>query len=919
MLKNKVSIFILLGVLIAIAIGIQFIDKDKKTVNKIIKAVPKDAAIIIEVNNFSELIYKFSRQNLIKKEFESLVSFKSFFDKINYLDSTFAKERIIKNIFTDNNIIISSHFSGKNSNEILLLVTIKKGTDADELRKFISKKISKIGSIKQRSYEDINVFDVEFYKDEDKQNNFYYYFVDNSFIFSFSKILLEKSARKIKSKSSILSDKAFKTLSATIGKNVDANIYINYNYFPKVSLNLIDLKYQSSIEFFNNFASWSAFDLKLKKDAILLSGFTYADDSLNQYLSIFNNQDPVDNEFIEILPNNTSTFVAFNFSDINEWKKSYIKYLRKYGNYNKFKNKKNIYNTNIKDLFYNNIEGNACISWVNKSVSEGTNDIVGIFQLSDTESFTEEMNTLVTKSDSLNRLIRKRNIIDAKEDIAIKQFLIPDVFSQLLGKIFSNLDASFYLIVDDYIVFAKSQAVLKSFYEKYKSGNSLKNDIDYQNFSKSISSESNIFIYSNFSYSKSIINNLLNNNSKIIYKKNIKKINKLQAFTLQFSSSKNLMFSSIYLNYNPLHKRENKHIWETKLNSTLYKKPQIVINHNTRNNEVVFQDVNNNLYLVGETGKILWTKKLNEKILGKIHQIDFYKNNKLQLMFNTKNHIYLIDRNGEKVENYPIKIKSPATNPIAIFDYDNNKNYRILVACENKEVYLLDKFANKIEGWVFTQTKTHVKQPAQHFVNDNKDYIIFSDNKKTYIVNRRGKLRVKPEYDFERSKNSKFYFEKGKSKKDARFVCTDNKGVAHFIFTDGTIKKMVLGNFSANHNFGYVDLLGSGAKYFVYTDNKKLKVFNRDKSLRFEQEFNTSIKNSLSFYKFNKGIKYIGVSEKNKNKIYLFNPNGKLVKGFPMNGCSPFTITSINKKSKLLNLIVGSSNKYLYNYSFLKN
>jgi len=557
------------------------------------------------------------------------------------------------------------------------------------------------------------------------------------------------------------------------------------------------------------------------------------------------------------------------------------------------------------------------VSWVNKSVSEGNNDIVGVFQLADNEKFTEEINGLVARNDSLNKLIKKVIIIDAKENIGIKQFLLPNVFSKLFGKVFSNIDASYYFIVDDYVVFAKSPSVLKSFYEKYKLKSSLKNDIDYQNFSKSISSESNIFVYSNFTYSKSIINNLLNNDSKVLYKKNIKKFNKLQALTLQFSSSKNLLFSSIYLNYNPLYKRKNKHIWEIKLNNTLYEKPQIVLNHKTGNNEAIFQDADNILYLIGETGKILWKKKIDGKILGKIHQIDFYKNNKLQLMFNTKTHIYLIDRNGKKVENYPIKFKSPATSPIAVFDYEKNKEYRILLTCENKNVYLLNKSASKIDGWQFSQTSTFVKQMAQHFVHNKKDYIIFSDDKKTYIVNRRGEIRVKPEYDFARSKNSKFYFEKGKSKKDARFVCTDNKGVAHFIFTDGTIKKIKLGNFSPNHNFAYVDLLGTGAKYFVYTDNNKLKVFNRDKSLRFEQEFNSSIKNSLAFYQFNKGINYIGVSEKDKNKIYLFNPNGKLVKGFPMNGCSPFTISQINRKSKSLNLIVGSSNKNLYNYSFV--
>jgi len=777
-----------------------------------------------------------------------------------------------------------------------------------------------VGTIEQRTYENIGVFDVNFIKLEERTNNFHYYFTKNAFIFSFSKILLEKSVRKIQNRGSIADSKAFKTISATSGKNVDANIYINYKFFNKISSSIILPKLQSQFSFFKSFASWSAFDLKIKNDAIFLSGFTHTADSLNYYLSTFKNQAPIDNDFTEVLPKNTSAFITLNFSNINDWRKRYIKYLSKYGDYINYKKKQKQYKTNIKDLFYENIEGNVSIAWINKSISEGSNDAVGIFRLSNPQVFNEKMNSLIAKDSSANALISKKTIIDKENNISIKRFLLHRIFSKLFGSVFANLNSSFYFIVDDYAVFANSPEVLSSFYKNYKSKNNLKNDIDFQNYSKSISSESNIFVYSNLTYSKSIINSVLNKDANQIYNKNIKKINKLHAFTTQFSNSKELVFSSMYLNYNPLHKRSNKYIWEINLNNTLKTKPQIFVNHNTWNNEIVLQDENNTLYLINETGKILWKKKLNEKILGKINQVDFYKNNKLQLMFNTKSKIYLIDRNGKNVENYPIQFKSPATNPIAIFDYDKNKNYRIIVACENKDVYLLDKYSNKIEGWIFKQTQTKVNQIAQHFVNNEKDYIIFSDTKKTYILNRRGEVRIKPQYDFERNKNSKFYFEQGKSKKDARFVCTDTKGIAHFIFIeDGNIKKMIFDDFSKEHKFAYIDLLGNGAKYFVYTDNKKLKVFNRDKSLRFEQTFNSNIKNSLALYKLGKtGIQYIGITESLKNKIYLFNPNGKLLKGFPMNGCSPFTITSTNKKNKELNIIVGSLNKNLYNYSFYK-
>ena len=131
---------------------------------------------------------------------------------------------------------------------------------------------------------------------------------------------------------------------------------------------------------------------------------------------------------------------------------------------------------------------------------------------------------------------------------------------------------------------------------------------------------------------------------------------------MQFGLEKDLFFTNFYLNYNPALMKKTKSAWELQLDTLVNMKPYIVLNHYTGNKEVLVQDAADNLMLFGTNGKILWKRHLPEKILGQVHQIDFYKNNKLQLLFNTRGYIFLIDRNGKDVENYPIKFKSPATN-----------------------------------------------------------------------------------------------------------------------------------------------------------------------------------------------------------------------------------------------------------------
>ena len=88
------------------------------------------------------------------------------------------------------------------------------------------------------------------------------------------------------------------------------------------------------------------------------------------------------------------------------------------------------------------------------------------------------------------------------------------------------------------------------------------------------------------------------------------------------------------------------------LESDILTNPQFVINHRTKQKDIVVQDINNNLYLISNKGKVLWKKQLQGTILGKIEQVDLYKNGRLQLAFTTPNRIYIIDRNAQKLNIY---------------------------------------------------------------------------------------------------------------------------------------------------------------------------------------------------------------------------------------------------------------------------
>jgi hypothetical protein len=936
MFRNKVTILITVGVLIAIAIGLQFINHQTKSVSEAIKGIPADAAIIIETENIGSMLKSFNESNLFRREFSDVASWKNFFNETEFLDSLINKDENAKQIVEGKKVIISGHLSANNELDFLYILPVNGKEMQSEIIQIFEKKAGK-ENIQKGDYEGFILYNS--YNIENNQSfiNFSFCFAKGLFLFSKSRICVEESIRMLNEGFSIMSDKNFKAARESSGKNVDANLYINYRILAS-ALNTVlftDLKKNEEktrqnkklIDFLASFGSWTELDFKMKNDAFVLSGYTLFSDSLTNYLNAFKSQKPLENDFIEALPENTSAFIAFNLSDYANWQEDYTEYLSKSDNFtavNKYfeeLKQKDYKNSDVKSIFYKNIEGAVTIAWLGANMSGSDPDVVGIIQLSEPEKMKKQILSFNKKDDEDNATVISSTNIDPKAGVVAYGFPEPHILQALFGDAFKPLSSKFYMIVDSKLIFASSIETLQIYYQKSKKGLSLAKDKDYIQYAKSISSESNIYIYCNIAGFGSALAQDLNNSNVEIYNKYTGKFNKIQAASIQLGMADKQMFTNVFINYNPQFSKKSKNVWEIALDTSFSMKPEIVKNFNTGGNDILIQDNAYRLILIDESGKILWKKPISGKILGNINQVDLYKNGKIQYMFNTSKQIYAVDRNGRDVEGFPVTFKSPATNGIAVFDYDKDRNYRLIVACENKKVYLLNASGNKVDGWSFNETLSEVTMPVQHFMNESKDYIVFCDKTKTYIVNRKGEMRIDVKSAFEKSAQSPLFFEKGNDKEGGRFVTTGKNGDVYFIFLDGQVKKMSFGDFSENHRFIYSDIDGDGKNYFIFSDKNKLTVFNRDRSERFSMKFDENIDNSMNLYKVGKNLKYIGVSPTGTNKIYLLDNKGNEVKGFPMQGEGKYSIAKLNntKDSDGLNLIVGGSGKYLYNYSLVIN
>ena len=319
--------------------------------------------------------------------------------------------------------------------------------------------------------------------------------------------------------------------------------------------------------------------------------------------------------------------------------------------------------------------------------------------------------------------------------------------------------------------------------------------------------------------------------------------------------------------------------------------PKWVLNHRTKNQEIVIQDIDNQLYLISNEGKTLWKKKLDSPIKSSIFQVDLFKNGNLQMAFSTHNSLWVIDRNGQNVSPFPITYKETIL-PIEVFDYEQNMDYRFVIATENK-IRILDKNGKIVSGFEKTNTPNAIVQTPKHFRLGGKDYVVFPEKDgKLNILHRNGKDRIiiKDKFDF--SENPIFL-------KEDWFCFTTQKGKQVFIDQNGGLR-INDRQLSEYHMLAYRHQTEA-----IISDNK-LIINNKIYELPY------GIYTKPSIFRIGKTI-YIAIADTQNNKIYLFNSQGEVLPNFPIFGISAPEIT-IDNGRHLFTFLKDKQTLFVYSF-----
>ncbi|WP_026753888.1 hypothetical protein [Sediminibacter sp. Hel_I_10] len=598
-----------------------------------------------------------------------------------------------------------------------------------------------------------------------------------------------------------------------------------------------------------SFSKLSVIDVDISQNDIYFNGVTEARDSSQTLINKFRGSIPQQNKMASICPASVTHFTSFTSQN--------MQMLRQ-----------NFHNIALNDSLAkpNRIYDN--ITEFGELVIEDTPAFL-LYSLDPTSTFE------ALESEQINSSYRTIDIYSLDTD---------ENFAATFAPLISVTAPKYYVNIDDFFVFAEDISVLETIISNYQNGTVLSESDAYKDLMLHLSDESSFFIFDSAQFLKKRLEKYFENAEGF-------ELGKYETSALQFIYDTN--FAHVNAAFKTFKNKGNDNQISEEVNiaidSDLLTSPQFVKNHTNNQMDVAVQDINNNLYLISNKGKVFWKKQLNGKILGKIEQIDMYKNGRLQLAFATSNRVYVLDRNGNDVSPFPLKFNDKITQPLSVFDYANKRNYRLLVT-QGKSLLMYDQLGNSVDGFKYDADNSTISTQPKHFRVGTKDYIVFAKGDHLEILDRVGDRRIDVKEAIVFSDNEIYLY-------DNHFTTTNANGELLKVNQNGTVKHENL-NLKDNHK------ITTTSKTFVALSDNKLTIKSNTISLDFGNYTEPSI-----FYIRDKI--YVSVTDLQSKKVYLFDSQAKPISNFPVYGNSKIDMFNVDKDSSLELITKGSNNSMI--------
>lgn len=887
----------------ALAVAAFFIRKDKQVV--VVDpwvAVPSDAFLIIETPDFPELLTRVTDPSGLTARLSGMLWADSLMKSAALIDSI-TGGREVREAISNRTLLLSFHATSHNT--VMPLAVMSAGPYITPRRLEHLCKVSGGSLVSTREDGGARIFTISYGHGSDRDISVA--LTSGIVLVSPSEALVTAALDSKGSTADIRHQQGVAPVVKASGKDAD-NIFVLFRNLPGFMRSFVSSDHLASL---TSVAVAAGGDLTVSEEGIFISGFLStagAGTATDRILEVT----PAECAVQELLPAGTL---------------SYTTIMRRASLSGETASDPASINASDLALILSPYTGNEVTDAV---VQAGDRrERVRIFRMTDKQSAEQVLRKRLKEKYLVMGLVESYFVASSgfsgEEERVMYKMPFTGVAAILSGSGDGRAGDGWVMFVRSYMVFSDSPEALTKIRMESDREKTMINDPDFRLMEKTLPTQSSYLFYSTGEELRSLINGVLT--SEAAAKLDKPSLAGIGGIGLSLTPSNEMIYASLSIRYSDAGEQNRQTaslagtdqtanipglnlLWRVKLDAAPAMAPFLFINHNTGATEIFIQDQQNNIYLISASGKILWKAPIRERITGEIYMIDYYRNNKNQLLFSGKNYLYLVDRNGHYVDKYPVKMRSPASNSLSVFDYEKNKDYRLFIAGEDRKVYVYDRSGVLVRGWNIFTTRGQVKDPVNFFRVRGKDYLVVADDQDVYVLDRTGNIRVAHQEPIKKAANSAIRLTEEDNQ--AIIFSTSNGEIVRLYF-DGTVRKQELSAIAASNSADFADIDGDGLTDYIIIDNGILRAYNTEGNEIFSHTFDSKEVSGPELFKVGASDNWTSAYDSKNEMIYLFGNTGNNISGFPFKGGQYYTIGRVTNKSTW-NFLNNGNDFYVYNY-----
>lgn len=717
----------------------------------------------------------------------------------------------------------------------------------------------------------------------------------NYLIGSFSAFLVEDAIRSLQSETAPFIEKFPQMTNLAKLQQDDGNLYVNIESFTDL------------IDNFSNIPSFSlgtfAFlDIQTSNKSIQLNGFTFPKENkgiLSPHLEI----SPGSFDLGIITPLQTSYVFHYSFGDSENWGIQQQAYLQNTQPelWKKATDLRQQVDLDINYL-YSLLDEEIGLLHFEKLTST---DKALILEVNDPESATSYF-------DNISRQLANSRgdtlYTEQYRNLEIKHMMAEEFPSVILGESALGFPSAYYFTINNFLVFCNSANQLQKIIDAIRDENTWAKSLRKNEFLSRINQASNFSIFVNTPEFWSRMQKSINPFWKDTFANNSTLLRSLDNLAIQFSNVDGRFFTNIVIaqSETPVSSALSPKPTKTAiLSDKIATKPFLTRDANTNAIEILIQDSVNTLYQFNSDLELNWEIPIEGHINSKIHQIDYYKNNQFQYAFTTKNQIHVLDRDGQYIPEFPkIQEEVDTIRFFEVIDYNGSKNYRLSYSDGQGNIYLTDKDGKVLEGW----NPNKVDQPQlgsmKHVRIGKRDVLIaFSKSGQLHIKNRRGQSVAPFPIDFKSTVIDTYHLKSGSNFQNSSLSWTSGEGEWLEVTLDGKIiKREQLFKPAPDTRFSILNDLSGEHFLIVSQDELALRILDPQGEELFSKGY-LNVDTDQQFYRITAGKELVVIRDIKNERIHIFNLEGRLLTGGPLEGSQSISLT-YNSKEDIADLFI---------------